>query len=100
MAVNTQPIPRVAMPFSFPSQGTKDVKAFISGDYLEMFQYAIVRGSIWTPGARALECPTVSSQAAEGGGQLPAVGCTQIRGDPFPHFLPLGVPAKGERRGA
>lgn len=28
------------------------------------------------------------------------VGCTQVRGDPFPHVLSLGVPVKEEGRGA
>lgn len=33
------------------------------------------------------------------GGQSPGVACRQIGGDPFPHFLSSGVPAKEERRG-
>lgn len=74
-------------------------KAVVSGDHLEVFQYAIVRGSLWTPQWQALECPTGSSQVGGGGSQLLRVGCTQIQGDPFPHFLSLGVPAEEERRG-
>lgn len=74
-------------------------KTVVSGDHLEVFQYAIVRGSLWTPQWQALECPTGSSQVGGGDGQLLRVGCTQTQGDPFPHFLSLGIPVKEERRG-
>lgn len=72
---------------------------------MEVFQSA---SSEWSPllwaafGAHNGRCWTVPRVPARQmkGTAIVRVGRTQVRGDPFPHFLSLGVPAKEEGRGA
>lgn len=57
-----------------------------------------VRGSTGAWQRRGLECPTGSSHAGRGAERPVARGGPHTdQGDPFSHFLSMGVPAKEEK---
>lgn len=90
MAVNTQPSPGVEKPLSLPLQeGCRSICVW--GPLGRGSKMHIVKSSLCTLHEQVLVW-WVLAEPVNGG------GCTQIRGDSFPHFLSVGIPAKGERR--